>query len=279
MGDASFPMSNVRLIQGLVRGEPHGLPLFLERQQPSILHYAAGYMGDAEKRRGVVLHILKRGIGQLHKLRANSLCSSYLLGLLRRHLRRAECMTPLAEAGPLWHGLAKLSRVQREVMFLFFQGHSFSDIAAIRNDAPGLVRSRFVRALQHVRNKVLDMTAADTALHGAASWDDACHEWPPDMFILLKAGVLQDQPRKALEAHCAACPACQKNREGVSAFFGLLREEIQPFAAPPPLLRRLPGLSPVWVAMLLLLSAGATGFIYFIMVLLCRGRVTELPLP
>jgi hypothetical protein len=133
---------------------------------------------------------------------------------------------------PLWSGLAGLPRVQREVVFLFFQGSSLHDVARTRHEPPSQTRSRFTNALHHVAKKLRGQPVVGRAEPGCVGQDE--------MYLGLAEAL--PAPRKtALTEHVAACGTCKQRHEAAQELFGVLRRDIEPAAGAPPVLEQMPG--------------------------------------
>ncbi len=250
--DADSP--DQTLIREYLRGSIEAFRILLVRHQPSILHYASGFLPDGDRARAVARRALSKGFARLPRLRRNSLFSSFLIGILRHELRKEGKKKAGDGVAPLWSGLAGLPRVQREVVFLFFQGTRLGDVARIRHEPPSQTRSRFTNALHHVAKKAYDQPVRGRAEPRCLGQDE---------IYLWLAEALPPARKRALEEHAAACESCKRRCEAASEFFDTLRRDIKPLTSAPPLVDRMPGPSivPTVVATAAILLAALVCFL------------------
>ena len=211
--------------------------LLLLRNQPSILHYARGFFDDDETAINVTRRALRRGFRQLSRLRRNSLFSSYLIGVLREELKRRGKNRVPDTVGPLWAGLAGLPRVQREVVFYYFQGMPLSEVARIRSEAPSQTRSRFSKALCHVAKKAAMGGAVVSGRPRDLPDGCAAHD---EVFLSLADALLPDRHNRIVK-HAAECPTCHLKMNHSRELFARIREDITPFVQHEALLNQIPG--------------------------------------
>jgi DNA-directed RNA polymerase specialized sigma24 family protein len=220
------------LIREYLYGNVEAFRLLSARHQPSLLHYARGFVPSEEAAQAVVRRALRRGFGQLPRLRPNSLLSSFLIGILRDELKRQGTPSAPPDVDPLWAGLAGLPRVQREVVFLFFGGFDLRDVARIRHEAPSHTRARFANALSHVAKKA-------GVYAPAAELPPGC--LPVEEIHLLEAGALPPERAAAIASHTARCERCAERHQAGAAFIARLRETISPLNRVSPILPQIPG--------------------------------------
>ena len=217
-----------------------------------------GFLHDRAKAEALARRVLVKAFRKLSRLKHNSLFSSYLLGLLRKELRDQG----LAEAPPglsnLWLALAGLPRVQREVVFFFFQGFDVHDIARLRREPYAQSRARFTKALAHISRKTVGRDAPDAL--------------PPDclrqeLTFLLAAREAAQGERNRAETHLQLCAACKQRMSRTTRLFEMLEKEISPHVLPEPLLNGIPGPSRIWAfggaAAAMLAAAGVFFALWF----------------
>ena len=232
MANLDTNSANRTLMRELLGGNTAAFDLLLVRHQPSILHYALGFVQDKQAAEAVARRVFQRGFRQLARLRRNSLFSSFLIGILRKELGAMGLSSAPPGVSPLWAGLAGLPRVQREVVFLYFQGMPLRQVAHIRHEAPSHTRSRFSKALCHVARK---------SGHGGSRRELPAGCIRQDHVYIWLAGALDASEREALAGHVARCEACaQRHREG-EELFARLREDIGAVTDVPPVLTQVPG--------------------------------------
>ncbi len=225
---------NHELIRECIGGDADAFRLLVARLQPSLVHYAWGFTLDMARAEEASLAVVRTVFAHLPRLRHNSLLSSYAIGLLRKELKKQGLAAAPANVPASWAALAGLPRVQREVVFLFFQGTSITDIAHIRREPPSHTRTRLTRALVHVARR--------TALAGPYM-----PGLPPprcfrvDHVYLAVADELPRHERAPFKEHVGRCPACAAQLAAAEKLFAALRKEIGPFLARPPLTTVQPG--------------------------------------
>ena len=217
MGNSEALPVTRELIREYLAGDTGAFRLLLQRQQPSVLHYAGGFLPDAAEAQAVARRALRRGFRQIPRLRRNSLLSSFMLGILRSELSKRGNRSAPDDVDPLWAGLAGLPRVQREVVFLHFQGMALRQVALVRSEAPGLTFSRFGKALCHVAKKLFGEPGA-------------FHSWAEDWRRRLGAEDPATTPATRAEAMRRANPAfIPRNHLVEEAIDAAVRGDFQPF--------------------------------------------------
>ena len=248
------------LMEAFLSGDSDAFRLLIERHQPSLLHYARGFLADQEAARDVVRRALWVGFRRLPRLRRNSLLSSFLIGILREELKRRGISKAPNDVRPLWAGLAGLPRVQREVIVLYFQGMSLRDIAHTRHESPSQTRARFANGLGHVAKKFSGATSGDPIPEGCLARED--------IFLGL-AGALGEEEERRIEEHAAQCEFCGQRHQAARRLFDCVHEEIRPLIEEPPLLTQVPGPSFLSTAV----TAAAITAIGLVVFFLLRGAL------
>ncbi len=248
--------STHELIVACTHGNEEAFRALLGRLQPSLVHYAWGFSMDMARAEAVCLRVIEMVFGHLPRLRHNSLLSSYAIGILRKELKKEGMPTAPDHVPALWAALAGLPRVQREVVFLFFQGHALADVARMRREPPSHTRARLTRALVHVARR--------TGLAGPG----AAGSLPPrcvriDHVYLAVAGESAPRECATWRDHAAACPTCGARFEKAEKLFATVRADIGAFAARPPFAVRMPGPPRVatWIGLAVILGAALAAFL------------------
>ena len=272
MKPARVPSTH-ELIVACTHGNEEAFQTLVARLQPSLVHYACGFSLDMARAEATGLRTIETVFGHLPRLRHNSLLSSYAIGILRKELRKEGLPSAPDGVPVLWTALAGLPRVQREVVFLYFQGHPLAEAARMRREPPSHTRARFTRALMHVARKI---GLADPAVAGPL---------PPrcvrgDHVYLAVAGEAPPREGAAWREHAAACPACGARFERAEKLFAAVRADIGGFAARPPLAARMPGPpgAATWIGVALILAAALAAFLLLRGLLgPAAGPVVEMP--
>ncbi|HAK97226.1 MAG TPA: hypothetical protein DCM87_20110 [Planctomycetes bacterium] len=248
--------STHELIVACTHGSEEAFQALIARLQPSLVHYAWGFSMDMARAEAVSLRTIEMVFGHLPRLRHNSLLSSYAIGILRKELRKEGLPSAPDNVPALWAALAGLPRVQREVVFLHFQGHALSEVAHMRREPPSHTRARLTRALMHVARRI--------GLAGPGS----AGPLPPrcvriDHVYLAVAGEAAPRECAAWKEHAAACPACGARFEKAEKLFAAVRADIGAFAARPPLALRMPGppRAATWIGVAVILAAALAAFL------------------
>jgi len=248
------------LIHKCLNGEKNAFRLLLERHQPSVLHYARGFVASDEEARSVARRALRVGFRRLPHLRRNSLFSSFLIGVLRKELRKKGLASAPEDVSRLWAALAGLPRVQREVVFLFFQGLSIPEIARARGEPPSQTRSRLVNGLHHVAKKIDEENEENHSPSTCPSRGE---------LILAELDAIPPERKKAVTGHAQECPVCRARAEKSGELIRRLENDIRGLSRLPPLLEQIPGPS----VLSTVLAAGAILGATFLCFLLLRSAL------
>ena len=248
------------LIRECLNGEKKAFRLLLERHQPSVLHYARGFVASDDEARSVSRRALRIGFRQLPHLRRNSLFSSFLIGVLRKELRKRGLASAPEDVSRLWAALAGLPRVQREVVFLFFQGLSIPEIARVRGEPPSQTRSRLVNGLHHVAKKIDEENAESDSPSLCPSRGE---------LILADLDAIPPERKEVVAGHTRECPVCRARAEKSGELVRRLREHITELSRVPPLLDQIPGPS----VLSTVLVAGAILGVTFLCFVLLRSAL------
>ncbi len=273
-------LSDKEILKELLKGEHSHFSLLVQRTQPGILHYASPFFDDPSDARTCVRDILQNVFKHLYKLKRNSLFSSYLLGVLKKELRNAGRTLKGRKVSPFWKSLSKISRVQREVLLLFFQGYAIEEIALIREESKGLTRSRLVKGIKTAAAKINlfenggpDEPGAGDAVfrHKEVAQDPASPCPGTDQICLFHTGALPPEKRRPLADHLEKCRTCADYSAAISGLLNNLREEAAPFLYAPEVLRRPPAPSALWA----LLGAAAIVLVTALLFFLCKGHFKD----
>ncbi len=232
--------SDRTLIHECLQGNREAVRLLVERHQTSLFHYACGFTPDAEEARRIVARAFRRSLLQLPRLRRNSLLSSFLIGQLRKELTRSGFKQAGRHASEIWRALAGLPRVQREVVFLYFQGFDIRELARIRNEPASYCRSRLGNALCRIvrRIKKGGTDTENNDQNTAPSVPAGCLE--DQELHLAAAGSLAGRREEDAQKHLAHCAFCRRRAEEAAGVFESVRREIESAKLDKPLIEDMP---------------------------------------